>query len=205
DTGIGISEGKRETIFQEFEQGDGSITREFTGTGLGLSISRKLVELHGGRLWVESEAGKGSTFFFTLPVSAEQADPIVPGREISGLQSSFPVSPEPDEGEMAAASPEATGHFNVNEEDSIRILVVDDEPVNQQVLKNHLSAGSYRLVQAMNGEEAIRHLGSGQAFDLVLLDVMMPRMSGYEVCQKIREKYLPSELPVIMVTAKNQV
>ena len=69
DTGIGIPANKQGAIFQEFEQGDGSISREFTGTGLGLSISKRLTELHGGKMWVESELGKGSTFFFTLPVS----------------------------------------------------------------------------------------------------------------------------------------
>ena len=87
----------------------------------------------------------------------------------------------------------------------MRILVVDDEPINQQVIKNHLQSDRFELVQAMNGEEALRTLEKDWRFDLVLLDVMMPRMSGYEVCQRIREHYLPSELPVIMVTAKNQV
>ncbi|MDV7402953.1 response regulator, partial [Arthrospira platensis SPKY1] len=85
------------------------------------------------------------------------------------------------------------------------ILVVDDEPINQQVFKSHLSREHYQITKAMNGEEALQILESGERFDLVLLDVMMPRMSGYEVCQKIREKYLPLELPVIMATAKNQI
>ena len=89
--------------------------------------------------------------------------------------------------------------------DAVRILIVDDEPINQQVLKNHLSQKSFHLTQAMNGEEAINLIKTKPKFDLVLLDVMMPRMSGYEVCQKIREAYLPSELPVIMTTAKNQL
>ena len=69
DTGIGIPKNKREAIFQAFEQADGSISREFAGTGLGLSISKHLVELHGGKMWVESEMGKGSTFYFTLPIA----------------------------------------------------------------------------------------------------------------------------------------
>jgi class 3 adenylate cyclase/ActR/RegA family two-component response regulator len=82
---------------------------------------------------------------------------------------------------------------------------VDDEPINHQVLKNHLSSDSFRITKAMNGEEALKALENGTRYNLVILDVMMPRMTGYEVCQKIREKYIPSELPVIMVTAKNQV
>jgi len=76
--------------------------------------------------------------------------------------------------------------------------------VNQQVLANHLTLGKYRFSQAYNGEEALRAMDKTK-FDLILLDVMMPRMSGYEVCQRLRQKYLPAELPVIMVTAKDQV
>lgn len=203
DTGIGIPEDKREIIFQEFEQGDGSMIREFAGTGLGLSISKRLIELHGGSLRVESEAGKGSTFFFTLPVSGERAAQSLSGLPLPEISS---VLPAPAEAAIDQRKPERIIHHGAGaEEDRIRILVVDDEPVNQQVLKNHLSSGFYELSQAMNGQEAIRLIESGQHFDLVLLDVMMPRMSGYEVCQKIREKHLPSELPVIMVTARNQV
>ena len=86
-----------------------------------------------------------------------------------------------------------------------KILVVDDEPINQQVLKSHLSALKYEITAALNGEDALKALNNGKHFDLVLLDVMMPRMSGYEVCEQIRKKFLPSELPVIMITAKNQV
>ena len=204
DTGIGIPEDKREVIFQEFEQGDGSATREFSGTGLGLSISKRLVELHGGSLWVESEVGQGSVFFFTLPVSGEQASSSLSNRPVAGLNPATAAVVETANGK-GEERPTRFHHGVGNEEDRIRILVVDDEPVNQQVLKNHLSSGFYELVQAMNGEEAMRHLESSAPFDLVLLDVMMPRMSGYEVCRKIREKHLASELPVIMVTAKNQV
>ncbi|MCB0581244.1 MAG: response regulator, partial [Phaeodactylibacter sp.] len=85
------------------------------------------------------------------------------------------------------------------------ILVVDDEPINQHVLKNHLNPDYYAVTTAMNGEQALAALQSGEPFDLVLLDIMMPRMSGYEVCERIREQFLPSELPIIMVTAKNLV
>ncbi len=195
DTGIGIPENKMDAIFQEFEQGDGSISREFAGTGLGLSISKKLVELHGGKMWVESTVGKGSTFFFTLPLSKEKATTLVPAKEVSKIiHQAVPIA---DSGKKTAAAQNGN---------AVRILVVDDEPINQQVLKNHLSGQDFQLTQAMNGEEAIKALkGIEQPFDLVLLDIMMPRMSGYEVCQKIREKFLPSELPVIMITAKDLV
>lgn len=194
DTGTGIPENKREVIFQEFEQGDGSISREFAGTGLGLSISKRLVELHGGKMWVESELGKGSTFFFTLPLSAEKAATVTaPEHKVASIVSST----------LTKELPKSL--FSSDGKEIIRVLVVDDEAINQQVIKNHLQGQRYQLTQAMNGEEALRIIENGAQFDLVLLDVMMPRMSGYEVCQRIREKYLPSELPIIMVTAKNQV
>jgi signal transduction histidine kinase len=75
DTGIGIAEDQLETVFGEFRQGDATITREFGGTGLGLSITKRFVEMHGGRIWVESELGKGSTFWFTIPLRVEAARP----------------------------------------------------------------------------------------------------------------------------------
>ncbi len=203
DTGTGIPMQKREAIFQEFEQVDGSVSREFAGTGLGLSISKRLVELHGGEMWVESEVGKGSTFFFTLPISEKEASTLEEGKHMSAINPRMtPVGREIFEvSEMSRniITP------NILEEEQVRILVVDDEPINQQVLKNHLSGHNFQLIPAMHGEEAIEIINRDSNIDLVLLDVMMPRMSGYEVCQKIREKYLPSELPVIMITAKNQL
>ena len=196
DTGIGIPENKLESIFQEFAQGDGSISREFAGTGLGLSISKQLIELHGGAMWVESEVGTGSTFFFTLPIAAGKATTIArPTAEYS-----TPGSTALSEKTPLQETVPLTAHAG-----SIRILVVDDEPINHQVLKNHLAGEHFHLTRAMNGAEALQLLAEHGPFDLILLDVMMPRMSGYEVCEKIREKYLPSELPVIMITAKNQL
>ena len=195
DTGIGIPENKRDAIFQEFEQADSGISREFAGTGLGLSISKRLVELHEGEMWVESEVGVGSTFYFTLPISTEKALELNPSQPLKGLNplySNGSSSPSPIE-------------IIPYQEGAIQILVVDDEPINQQVLKKHLAGLNFQTQSAMNGEEAIKAIEANPHFDLILLDVMMPRMSGYEVCEKIREEYLPSELPVIMITAKNQL
>jgi len=196
DTGIGIPADKFESIFQSFEQVDASIAREYGGTGLGLTITKQLVELHGGKIWVESELGKGSTFTFTLPISEARpatatATDLSKVREISAG----------DFGEQMEVRP-----FNGNgKQGEFHVLIVDDEPVNHQVLANHLASMPYEIMQAFNGEQALRALSNGRKFDLVLLDIMMPRMSGYEVCQKIRETHLPTQLPVIMVTAKNQV
>jgi len=200
DTGIGISKDKQQDIFKSFEQVDASISREYGGTGLGLAITKSLVELHGGKIWVESEVGQGAVFTFTLPVSkgmpvkTEQAYIPITGqtidlarvRQVEGIAVEMQT--------LEQSSPDGAFH----------ILIVDDEPVNQQVLANHLTLGKYRFSQAYNGEEALRAMDKTK-FDLILLDVMMPRMSGYEVCQRLRQKYLPAELPVIMVTAKDQV
>ncbi|TAE51859.1 MAG: response regulator [Bacteroidetes bacterium] len=198
DTGIGIPENKREAIFQEFVQADGSIQREYAGTGLGLSISKYLVEQHGGRMWVESEVGKGSTFFFTLPLSTEKAEAASQAAQARLT----PLMPTPD-----TTQTQALGQLLASKTSGqqVRILIVDDEPINHQVLKNHLRGGQFEVASAMNGQEALVLIEGSPKFDLILLDIMMPRMSGYEVAQKIRETHLPSDLPIIMITAKNQV
>ncbi|MCO6479771.1 MAG: response regulator [Phaeodactylibacter sp.] len=200
DTGVGIPPEKKEAIFQEFEQADGSEKRLFTGTGLGLSVSKRLIEMHGGQLWVESEEGRGSTFNFTLPLSREKLAPDMAPPEPASRPEERPRS-------ASKARPlQPLPPLLQKDSDKIRILIVDDEPINQRVLANHLRSEQFQIISAMNGREALEAISSSdEPFDLVLLDVMMPSMSGYEVCQKIRERHLPSELPVIMVTAKNQV
>jgi two-component system sensor histidine kinase ChiS len=200
DTGIGIPAEKQDAIFKSFEQVDASTAREYGGTGLGLAVTKQLVELHGGEVGVESSTEDGSTFFFTLPLADGEAEELEGAEYLRRIQD--PSSPEYLEGD-AIDGEEALVVTSDGEEFSV--LVVDDEPINQQVMANQLSVGNYRVTQAMNGEEALNALSTNEKFDLVLLDVMMPRMSGFEVCNKIREDYLPSELPVIMVTAKNQV
>ena len=196
DTGIGVPPEQQERIFKAFEQADASTEREFGGTGLGLAVTRRLVELHGGRLWVQSEAGEGSTFYFTLPVAdtnqgaAQPTLAVLPGPEDQTLAESPTVEPR------AIARPEAAlGRA--------RILVVDDEPINRQVLSNYLANEDFELELAASGGEALQLLEK-QTFDLVLLDVMMPKMSGYEVCRRLRERSALEELPVIFLTAKNQ-
>ncbi|MFT4927218.1 MAG: signal transduction histidine kinase/ligand-binding sensor domain-containing protein [Phenylobacterium sp.] len=203
DTGIGIAENQFTTIFGSFEQIQGSVERLYSGTGLGLSVSKQLVELHGGQISLASTLGKGSSFRFTLPLGQQTA-----------LQAPLQTLPQ---------APLQTGqqtvtrlHSLVNEENvsvpqrtndghQFRILLVDDEPVNRQVLFNHLSLQNYQLIGAASGEEALQVIKNDAPFDLVLLDIMMPRLSGYEVCQKLREDYPVNDLPVIFLTAKNQV
>lgn len=199
DTGIGIDSAKLQDIFEAFQQADGSISRSYSGSGLGLSISKSLVEQHGGKIWASSIPGEGSTFYFTLPVSTEPA-----------ISSEMSVSDLPVSTLFPGTAPDFHPDLSIAEKEgnaeNIRILIVDDEPINHQVLRQHLRSPRFEVHSAMNGAGAISLIREAEIrFDLVLLDVMMPGMSGYEVAQNIRTTFLPSELPIIMITAKNQV
>ena len=198
DTGIGIPEDKLDQIFESFEQGDGSTAREYGGTGLGLAVTKNLVELHGGSIRVESTVGVGSRFTFTLPVTSGQVAASASDR--SYLSCVLRSREEVNESESLKPLIQTNDNFQ-----QFKILMVDDEPVNLQVLINHLSLQNYSLTQASNGAEALTAIEQGLKPDLILLDVMMPRMTGYEVCQKIREKFPANEVPILMLTAKNQV
>lgn len=193
DTGIGISSDKFGDIFKSFEQVDASVSREYGGTGLGLSITKQLVELHGGTIRIESELTQGSRFTFTLPMSRQ-----TPNRTLDLSQALARMR------ENESPSPELLAPI-VQSKGQLTILVVDDEPINLQVVANHLSLQNYGIVQASSGIEALEKIHNGLRPDLILLDVMMPKMSGYQVCQKIREQFPASEMPVVMLTAKNQV
>ena len=191
DTGIGIPQSEHELIFEAFRQAEASTERRFGGTGLGLAVCRQLVELHGGRIWVESSAGEGSSFLFTLPIAEGVAAAPPAARSAIAWQ---------PEAEAVAAVDEAPGEPS---EDAIRILVVDDEPVNRRVLHNFLSSQHFETRVAVDGEEALRLLEE-QSFDLVLLDIMMPKMSGYEVCRILRQRHPIEELPILFLSAKTR-
>ncbi|MGL4378251.1 MAG: ATP-binding protein, partial [Microcoleaceae cyanobacterium] len=195
DTGIGISEDKFERIFESFEQADGSTAREYGGTGLGLAVTKQLVELHGGIISISSQIGVGSQFTFTLPVFQGHSSEIV-----SALSS-------PKIYETASTQTETmTNVTEISQKNNgFKILIVDDEPINLQVLVNHLSLENYAITQATNGIEALEIMEKGFRPDLILLDVMMPKMTGYEVTKKIRQMWQASELPVLLLTAKNRV
>lgn len=198
DTGVGIDEDAQPKIFNAFAQADASIERVYGGTGLGLNISRELVRLHGGDLTVDSELGHGATFSFTLPVAAEPA--IDPQPE--GMAEVVPMGSEPifvDDGEEVSVPPMAP----LLAGETPTILAIDDESINRQVLENHLTPQGYRVSSVANGAAALDLLAA-RSVDLVLLDIMMPRMSGYEVCRRIREQHSREELPVIFLSAKNQ-
>ena len=192
DNGIGIPKEKIPDLFKPFEQLDGSISRKYGGTGLGLCITKNLVNLHNGNISVDSTIGKGSTFTFTIPISEDQ------NRNTFHIEDTH-ISKIIEEGNI----PREKVEFRVPK-GTITILTVDDEPVNQQVIKNQLSLHNYNIIQAFSGKEALQIVDNRKP-DLILLDIMMPEISGYEVCQKIREKFLPTELPIIMLTAKNRI
>ena len=205
DTGIGIPEDKLERIFESFEQADGSTARQYGGTGLGLAITKTLVELHGGEIGVESSVGVGSRFTFTLPVSEGlNAQPEV-GIKVGKLR----IERVPELNVETSQPPAHLLPTNLQpvifDGSMINILIVDDEPVNRQVFTNYLSLQNYHISQAGNGLEALALLESGFKPDLILLDVMMPRLTGYEVTRKIRETWQANELPILLLSAKNQV
>lgn len=188
DTGIGIAAEHLQSIFESFEQVGPSLEREHGGAGLGLTITKELVDLHGGTIGVRSELNHGADFHFTLPA----CDEVVTGASATGL--GLPAVYEDDVDE-----PEIT-----YEPGAFKILVVDDERINRAILKNHLTLRRYAVETAVDGVEALRKLEERDDFDLVLLDIMMPRLSGYEVCRAIRKQYAAHQLPVIYLTAKNQ-
>jgi two-component system sensor histidine kinase ChiS len=211
DTGIGISSEKTATIFQSFEQADGSIAREYGGTGLGLSITKQLVELHGGNISIESIVGKGSTFSFSLPICDDAISIRSAKNNVAKLEDSLInlskqskiIDNSPEKSIVVRSSHKRKIN---NSKEALNVLVVDDEPINLQVLENQLSLENYAVTRASDGAEALDIINDGNIkFAIVLLDLMMPKMSGYEVCRIIRMTYPASELPIIMLTAKNQI
>jgi two-component system sensor histidine kinase ChiS len=214
DTGIGIPKDKFDRIFESFEQADGSTARQYGGTGLGLAVTKKLVELHGGEITIASKVGVGSQFTFTLPVYQGDVQllpqtPIIKDLEkvkVQALSSNTDLTTK-DISSIEILSTNSPKHNNgeIDIPGGFKILIVDDEPINLQVLVNHLSRQNYALTQATSGQEALEIIKSGFKPDLILLDVMMPRMTGYEVTQQLRHRFPANDLPILLLTAKTQV
>jgi PAS domain S-box-containing protein len=173
DTGIGMTEEQQARLFQSFSQADTSTTRKFGGTGLGLTISKRLVEMMGGEIGVESEAGAGSTFWFTSRLG--HADP-------SQLKTATNIDAEVGD---------------------LKVLIVDDNPTARVILHRYLEAFGFSVEETGSGAEAIRMLESADpAFDLVLSDWKMPEMDGVEVAQRIGNNDKIGKIPsILMVTA----
>jgi len=210
DTGIGMSSDVLPSIFHAFEQGDGATAREYGGTGLGLGVTKALGALHGGRIRVVSEEGVGTVFTFSVPVATE-ADRARLGEARSVSEETLHRLNDASRSQGAdglddedAAELLEAPLLHVNGE-AVHVLVVDDDPVNLRVLSNHLVPRGYVVHTAESGQEALALVADGVEPAIVLLDVMMPRMSGYEVCRALREQFPANELPVVLVTARTQV
>lgn len=202
DTGIGIPADKMDDIFVAFEQGDGGTARKYGGTGIGLSVTKQLVELHGGTIKAESEVGKGTTMIFTLPATDEVAKNAESLAKLDYVARPVDINAQAD----AELSGEVLAPVDVEESGrSLNILAVDDEPLNLKVLTNQLSLHGHKVTVGRDGAEALKLIEKEGKPDLVLLDVMMPNMTGLDVCKVLREKYSPTELPIILLTAKNQL
>jgi len=199
DTGIGIDDDKMDRIFESFEQADGAIAREYGGTGLGLSISKKLAVLQGGSLEAESIKGEGTQFILTFPINTE-----LQGVESINKNDFISQVVDDDTHPAQLSEPMDSSSVLLAEDAVATILAVDDEPVNLQVISNQLKLYDYRVLKALSGKEALDILEQEQP-DLILLDLMMPLMSGFEVCTEIRKKYNLDALPIVLLTAKNQV
>ena len=236
DTGIGISPEKHNTIFESFEQAEGTTDRIYGGLGLGLAVTKKLVELQGGRIWVESQLKRGSQFHFELPLKKsvvgsgstdelanQVAKPVFSEKTTAAQASALgwklgatekllleKETPTYTDKIVRSNASEKLQEENLQEEglrkeEEFEILIVDDDPVNLQVLDNYLGLRHYRVQRANSGQNALDLLETGYHPDLVILDVMMPRMTGYEVTRVIRSKWERHELPIVLLTARNQL
>ncbi|MCK9617049.1 MAG: response regulator [Lentimicrobiaceae bacterium] len=176
DTGIGIAKESREVIFDRFRQADDSFTRKFGGTGLGLTISKNLLKLMGGDIWVQSEVGKGSDFYFTLPYDKSH-DTSVTEKERN----------------------EKTDKASIYNWKGKTILIAEDVPSNYQFAEAVLRKTEANLIWAKDGQEAVDICLNNSDIDLVLMDIQMPVMNGYEATRKI--KVMKPNLPIISQTA----
>ncbi|MBF0103569.1 MAG: response regulator [Desulfobacterales bacterium] len=176
DTGIGMTKEQISKLFFAFSQGDTSVTRKFGGTGLGLTISKKLVEMMGGEIMVESEQGKGSTFSFTAGFAFSKEEP-------SSMR----------------PKPSVEDQLDIRIEGA-KVLLVEDNELNQQVAKEILESAGMIVEIASNGREGVDAVFKN-VYDIVLMDIQMPVMGGYEATQLIRKEARFADLPIIAMTA----
>ncbi len=182
DTGVGLSDSHLENIFQPFVQADSSVTRKFGGTGLGLSISRHLCRLMGGDLTVHSALGEGSTFIATFGTAILDGQKWTPAAQAESLINTF--SDKPPSTEIPKVG---------------RLLVADDGATNRHLIRLLLERAGHDVLEAENGQQAYDLVVQGEPFDLVLMDMQMPVLDGYEATRRLREA--GHDLPVIAVTA----
>ncbi len=185
DTGIGIAPSQLERIFDGFSQAEASTARRYGGSGLGLAICRRLVQMMGGTLRVDSVEGAGSTFSFDLPLQAAPAPmlslPALPATAAAGVETA-----------TGAHGPALAG---------LRLLLVEDNAINQQVARELLCHAGASVDVAEHGQAALDALAAGGQYDCVLMDVQMPLMDGYQATRLIRERLGMTALPIIAMTA----
>ena len=201
DTGIGIPKDKLSKIFDAFTQADGSTSRKYGGTGLGLSITKELTQLLGGKVFVDSKENEGSTFTILL---SNIFDDIKPKSTIENDNTERHIIED-------ISNSYQSEEFTIKNEDiiiddidlsDINILIVDDDIKNIFVLDGVLQDYNANVFTAYNGEEAIESLKQNNNIDIVLMDIMMPVMDGYEAITKIRKDNSIKDIPIIAVSAK---
>ncbi|QCT03381.1 PAS domain S-box protein [Paenibacillus algicola] len=184
DTGIGIPEERRDQLFQSFSQLHPSINLKYGGTGLGLAICKKLVELMGGTIGMQSREGTGSSFYFSLPFMGRNKD-----SELAATPSSQPRLPEPESDSSARSSY------------ALRALIADDNLINRTLLSKMLGKFGLHTDQAENGREAVKAYEE-QRYDIIFMDIQMPEMNGFEAAQAILQQSKDGRSPIIVaVTA----
>jgi CheY-like chemotaxis protein len=183
DTGMGIAPADQPKVFERFKQVGDTLTDKPKGTGLGLPICREIVEHHGGRIWVESELGRGSTFSFTLPATA--------GARPRGALDLATLMKQLRE-RVVVTTP-------VGGERTPRILVVDDDPNIRELLNQEFVEAGYRVSLAANGREAIA-AARGERPDLIVLDVMMPEMNGFDAAAVLKNDPETQDIPIVILS-----
>ncbi|WP_254634771.1 ATP-binding protein [Paenibacillus sp. GbtcB18] len=207
DTGIGMDENMLKRLFRPYEQASTNETMIEGGFGLGLSISKQLVELQGGTLDVSSVAGEGSEFTFSLKLADLEVEEENDGT--SSLEP-WPVRSVPIQEnlginvENADITPAVKPTILLDvHRDRPHLLIVDDDPINLQVLETILPPEEYEVTMVTSGKEALAVLDTKE-WDLIISDIMMPQMSGYELTRIIRERFTLAELPILLLTARSQ-
>lgn len=227
DTGIGISKDGTKQLFKPFKQIDSTLSRKYEGTGLGLVLSKKFIEMHGGRIWVESEPGKGSTFTFEVPVKTMKTgekfrvhktsgengvnDPETPfitgekiesGKTIGPADTTEPGAESPEENPEKGALP-VIFYPEDPEGSTPLVMVVEDDRLSRELLIFTLKEAGYRVVQAATGKEALSLAQKLKPF-VITLDLMLPEMNGWDVLENLKKDSETAGIPVLVLSINDR-